>query len=325
LDVGASLFAPEESAACVAGALSFTRDHRMASRTRSGLVSPDGEVHFREALKLAPEDDEVHFRWGATLVALHGEANPQIKLRPDPFPAELREARELLNRAIELNPRRSEAYVDYGTTYLFDPGEVGQGIAALEVARSAMPSRMDVVYNLVALYLRSGDRSTAQGLTDHVLARSKDPQWLQRARQSLQYEEAQSGERQQTNLYYDAIDRYNVQDFAGALSLLDQLEVDARNVELTAAVHELRQKSEEALRQQQEAAEFNRQVALYNEAEWDAELGRDDLQSIANGSRLCIFAAFEIVGRAPVAEGAQLVDVGQHQDDRRLAALEARG
>jgi Ni,Fe-hydrogenase III small subunit len=50
LDVGASLFAPEESTACVGGALSFTRDHRMASRTRSGLVSPDGEVELATAL-----------------------------------------------------------------------------------------------------------------------------------------------------------------------------------------------------------------------------------------------------------------------------------
>jgi Ni,Fe-hydrogenase III small subunit len=51
VDVGASLFAPEEADACVNGAFMFTHDHRMAARTRSGLVSPDGEVELATALE----------------------------------------------------------------------------------------------------------------------------------------------------------------------------------------------------------------------------------------------------------------------------------
>jgi Ni,Fe-hydrogenase III small subunit len=51
VDVGASLFAPEEADACVNGAFRFTHDHRMAARTRSGLVSPDGEVELATALE----------------------------------------------------------------------------------------------------------------------------------------------------------------------------------------------------------------------------------------------------------------------------------
>jgi Ni,Fe-hydrogenase III small subunit len=50
VDVGACLFAPEEAAACGNGALSFTQDHRMATRTRSELVSPDGEVELATQL-----------------------------------------------------------------------------------------------------------------------------------------------------------------------------------------------------------------------------------------------------------------------------------
>jgi Ni,Fe-hydrogenase III small subunit len=50
VDVGGSLFAPEEAAACVNGALTFTHDHRMASRTRAGLVGTNGEVELAEAL-----------------------------------------------------------------------------------------------------------------------------------------------------------------------------------------------------------------------------------------------------------------------------------
>jgi Ni,Fe-hydrogenase III small subunit len=50
LDVGACLFAPEEATACTNGALGFTQDYRLASRSRAGLASPDGEVELATAL-----------------------------------------------------------------------------------------------------------------------------------------------------------------------------------------------------------------------------------------------------------------------------------
>ena len=42
VDAGASLFSPDEAAACPSGALRFTTDFRMASSSREGLVSRDG-------------------------------------------------------------------------------------------------------------------------------------------------------------------------------------------------------------------------------------------------------------------------------------------
>ena len=50
LDVGACLFSPEEASACSQGALTYSRDHRMAASTREGLVSPTGEVELARAL-----------------------------------------------------------------------------------------------------------------------------------------------------------------------------------------------------------------------------------------------------------------------------------
>jgi Ni,Fe-hydrogenase III small subunit/formate hydrogenlyase subunit 6/NADH:ubiquinone oxidoreductase subunit I len=44
LDAGACLFSPEEAAACPEGAIRFTRDPRLASSTRAGLVTPAGEI-----------------------------------------------------------------------------------------------------------------------------------------------------------------------------------------------------------------------------------------------------------------------------------------
>src|SRR5437016_1696402 len=50
LDLGACLFAPEEAAACPEGAITFTRDYRMAASRREALVTPDGEVEQVRAL-----------------------------------------------------------------------------------------------------------------------------------------------------------------------------------------------------------------------------------------------------------------------------------
>lgn len=53
LDRGACLFSPEEAAACPEGAILYTTDHRMASRNRGGLMSPDGAVEPIPALDRA--------------------------------------------------------------------------------------------------------------------------------------------------------------------------------------------------------------------------------------------------------------------------------
>jgi Ni,Fe-hydrogenase III small subunit len=50
LDLGACLFSPEEAAACPEGAIVYTTEHRMASRNRGGLISPDGGVEPIPAL-----------------------------------------------------------------------------------------------------------------------------------------------------------------------------------------------------------------------------------------------------------------------------------
>lgn len=50
LDLGACLFSPEETAGRAGCEVRFTRDHRMASRTREGLVTTTGEAELATAL-----------------------------------------------------------------------------------------------------------------------------------------------------------------------------------------------------------------------------------------------------------------------------------
>jgi len=50
LDLGACLFSPEEVTGRAGCGVRFTSDHRMASSTRDGLVTPNGEPHLATAL-----------------------------------------------------------------------------------------------------------------------------------------------------------------------------------------------------------------------------------------------------------------------------------
>ncbi|HEX5076225.1 MAG TPA: NADH-quinone oxidoreductase subunit NuoB [Gemmatimonadaceae bacterium] len=50
LDLGSCLFAPEEAVDCGQSQVVFTRDYRMAARTRDALVTTDGEVTLAHAL-----------------------------------------------------------------------------------------------------------------------------------------------------------------------------------------------------------------------------------------------------------------------------------
>jgi Ni,Fe-hydrogenase III small subunit len=51
LDLGACLFSPEEASACRHGAISYSRDHRLAARGRQDLVTATGELPAVEALE----------------------------------------------------------------------------------------------------------------------------------------------------------------------------------------------------------------------------------------------------------------------------------
>jgi tetratricopeptide (TPR) repeat protein len=97
---------------------------------------------------------------------------------------ELREARELFARAVQLNPSMPRAYAGLGSTYLLDENVV-PGIAALEKSWSLAPSQMDVAFELAVLYARHGDRAKAMKIVDTILVKSEDPDTPQQAREMI--------------------------------------------------------------------------------------------------------------------------------------------
>src|SRR4029077_17226565 len=60
-----------------------------------------------------------------------------------------------------------------------------EGIQILLQARNLLPARMDVVYDMMLLFLRTGDRATADGLAQLVMLHAKDPRMGLQARSAI--------------------------------------------------------------------------------------------------------------------------------------------
>ena len=221
----------------------------------------EANEHFQKAVELAGGEDEPYFRWGASKIRVFQAGKPRIYSRADSLPAELRLARELLVRCIALKPNRVEAYIDIGSTYLFDPGDVSEGVSALRAALSLIPSRMDACCYLVELLLRQGDRATAQGLMDNVLVHSTDARWLEMAQEAM---------------YAHAIEQYNAQHYGTTIEILDWLEPRV-DTNLIGRIQGLRAETDRQSSGQREVDEYNRQVDLYNEA--ISKANANDLES----------------------------------------------
>ena len=100
-------------------------------------------------------------------------------------PPWLKRARDLLARAIALQPRFAAPYVALGATHMMPDGDPQAGIAALNQARAMLPARTDIAANLVYLLLRQGDFIGAQKLVDEALVHGGDEAALKAAREAI--------------------------------------------------------------------------------------------------------------------------------------------
>jgi tetratricopeptide (TPR) repeat protein len=150
-----------------------------------------GEL-YAKSLERDPDNFRTQLLMGMNLVkrfAEQSEANPEPA---EGLPPVLAEAREHFRRSAELNPGLASAYAGFGYTYLADPGDVGDGVRALEKAHTLMPRRLDIAYNLFLLYLRSGDRERAEAIERILL--DADPDLADRAREALLRDELREAE-----------------------------------------------------------------------------------------------------------------------------------
>jgi len=131
---------------------------------------------FDKALLLAPDDPSIALLYAYSLV--ERTFPPGVVVRKDvgEVPKTLLQARALFKKALAKSPDIVEAWAGLGSTYAFDSGNVGPGIAALEKALLLAPGRVDVAIDLAELYVRSGKKQRAEDLVERIVRHSSDPQ-----------------------------------------------------------------------------------------------------------------------------------------------------
>ena len=130
---------------------------------------------FEKAVALGTSDPEIYIKYGSGLIGSKGAASAK----------EIARARQLFERAAQLDPTSARAFAGIGATYVGTPGDVAPGIAALEKSLNLAPAQEDAAFNLVQLYARVGRRDDAYRLVDTLLSRSKDPEMARQAREAI--------------------------------------------------------------------------------------------------------------------------------------------
>ncbi|MEE9292104.1 MAG: tetratricopeptide repeat protein, partial [Acidobacteriota bacterium] len=253
--------------------------------------SAAAERHFREALRLDPslaaawtglgyirdlhakhneaasfyekaigrdrDDPLAYFLYATSIMDRHHSERRRLRRTlGGETPEHLVRARELFTRSLKLRPDLTEAYAGLGATYAFDESGFDPGIAALEKARALLPSRMDIVFNLLGLYARQGDRTSAEALME-VLARQDDPALLADAGESLLQGDLIAASRL---LKENRVDE--------ALTLLRQVHSRTRDDGLRANLDEQIAGIEQVRKTNEMINEYNRAVTLVNRKEY---------------------------------------------------------
>jgi Flp pilus assembly protein TadD len=129
---------------------------------------------YEKAVALGSLDPTVYINYGSALVE-----------RKDDATKNLARARQLFERAAELDPASPRAWAGIGLTYVGDPGDFAPGIAALEKSLSLAAGQDDAAINLIQLYARAGRRAEAQRVFDTHVARSLDPDVVRHGREAV--------------------------------------------------------------------------------------------------------------------------------------------
>ena len=123
---------------------------------------------FDAAIEMAPEDPRAfQLRGRAVLSAFEASLPSSYELGDLPDPRVLA-AREAFRRCTQLGPENAACQAGVGMTYRYEPGDVSEGIAALERACALRPDDEEAAANLAVLYAREGRIEQAERLTAFV-------------------------------------------------------------------------------------------------------------------------------------------------------------
>jgi tetratricopeptide (TPR) repeat protein len=140
---------------------------------------------FSKARELAPQDPRIYLMRGqSVLKAFEGDRDEPIQLGSE-TDSRVALAREMLRKGTELDPELPEAHAGLGVTYIYEPGDVTPGIAALERACRMEPGRPDFAGNLAILYARVGAYEKSAALVLAIEQSSGDLGLVRHTRRSV--------------------------------------------------------------------------------------------------------------------------------------------
>jgi tetratricopeptide (TPR) repeat protein len=129
------------------------------------------EQHFRRAVELDPDNPRSRWLYGTSLVERFIGSFDDNKIpMADETPPLLLEAREQFQRSLELSPEHPPSLAGLGKTHVFDK-DPAEAVDVLTRAYEAMPSRDDLIVDLIVVTANSGDTAGARSLLDGALRR----------------------------------------------------------------------------------------------------------------------------------------------------------
>jgi tetratricopeptide (TPR) repeat protein len=149
---------------------------------------------FRKATEVDPENPRVWSRLGRAMVRAYMEPRQGTPMIKGPTPEPLLEAREVLAKSLELDSDDPATLAAFGRTFVHDAVDVEEGVAALTRASESLPSRIDVLNDLLILLVTQGDRERVTLLVEERIRPRADERTLAWAWQtilSLDFEEAE--------------------------------------------------------------------------------------------------------------------------------------
>lgn len=213
-----------------------------------------------KALALAPGSARAHALRGASLFEEFAAMEPPEEA-DGTVPALLERSREAFRRSLELAPDDPESLAGLGRTFIMHRSGIEEGVAALARASQQLPSRVDILRDLVVITGLSGNRAGARRLLNGPLRQRATAEEVRLAEAALIEGEV---ERLQ-----ELVDSGEVGEAEATLGeLLDETQDP-----------ELRRRLQSAADSLRHAALTREQVARFNEADAAAEAG--DLERAA--------------------------------------------
>ncbi|HEX7153675.1 MAG TPA: DUF1499 domain-containing protein [Thermoanaerobaculia bacterium] len=222
----------------------------------------EAEVAFNRAIALEAKNPDVYVAYGTTLLETMQESAGRAAKPPEVL---LKRTREMFAKATQLAPDNARAQMGLGATYLFTPDETAPGIAALEKSLALAPGDDDALYMLMQLYGMAGRRDDAQRTAEMFMARTRDAELLQQARESVLLADVRVAE----GLLKE--EKYNE-----ASVLLRRVHTETTNQELKAHLAGVINQIEGANAAEGQVTEINAAIELANKGKTKEALARLD-------------------------------------------------